>query len=111
GLEAFENGGLIRLQDGGTGDSIQTSANTLFLGGSVLTTDIGGLNSDLFFTTGTVNILPGSVLTVNTVQPLILGHRYVIVQADGGLSGKFDFADQFFTAFIGLHDGYTANSA
>jgi outer membrane autotransporter protein len=111
GLETFLNSGLIRLQDGGTGDSIQTSANAQFLAGSVMSVDVGGLNSDLFFTTGTVNILPGSVLTVNTAQPLVFGHQYVIVQADAGLTGQFDLADQFMTAFIGLRDGYTATTA
>ena len=112
GLEAFQNNGRLQLQDGGTGDVIRTSANTRFFSGSVLAVDIGGLNSaDLFDTTGTVTIQPGSHLTLNTVQPLVLHGKYVVVEADAGLTGQFDFQDQFLTAFAGLRDGYTATTA
>jgi hypothetical protein len=49
GLERFQNAGVLRLQDGGTGDLIQTSATTIFTNGSGLTVDIGGATgSDTF---------------------------------------------------------------
>lgn len=112
GLEFFNNRGLLRMADGGAGDRIDTSANALFEGTSVLTVDIGGAGaSDLFRTTGTVEIEPGSTLTVNRVQPLVLNSQYVVVDAAGGLTGQFDFDDQMLTAFAGLRDGYTANTA
>lgn len=112
GLERFQNAGVLRLQDGGTGDLIQTSAATIFADGSGLTVDIGGATgSDTFRTTGTVQIETGSRLQSVTGQPLVLHGKHVVVQADGGLTGQFIFADQFLTAFAGLRDGYSATTA
>ncbi|QNA84498.1 autotransporter domain-containing protein [Sphingomonas sp. So64.6b] len=112
GLERFQNQGVLRLQDGGTGDVIQTSAATTFTNGSVLSVDIAGLNAaDSFRTTGKVTIEAGSRLQAATTQPLVLHGKHVVVQADGGLTGQFAFEDQFLTAFAGLRDGYTATSA
>lgn len=112
GLERFRNDGVLRLQDGGVGDVIQTSAATTFTGGSVLSVDIAGLNAaDSFRTAGEVTIEAGSRLQAVAAQPLALHGKYVVVQADGGLTGQFVFEDQLVTAFAGLRDGYTATSA
>lgn len=112
GLERFTNLGRIDLRDGGTGDRIQTSATTSFSAGSVLAVDIGGATgSDSYRTTGSLEIEPGSLLLVNRVQPLTLYGKHVVVEAMGGLTGTFDFADQFLTAFAGLRDGYDATTA
>ncbi|MEG3151537.1 autotransporter domain-containing protein [Sphingomonas sp. ZT3P38] len=112
GLERFTNIGRINLRDGGVGDRVQTSANTVFATGSVLAVDIGGASgADVFRTTGNVAIQPGSVLSVNMVQPLTLNGKHVVVDAAGGLTGQFVFADQFLTAFAGLRDGYTPTTA
>lgn len=112
GLERFQQGGLLRLQDGGVGDIVQTSAATTFANGSVLSVDIAGLNAaDSFRTTGKVTIETGSRLQATTTLPLVLYGKHVVVQADGGLTGQFVFEDQFLTAFAGLRDGYTPTSA
>jgi hypothetical protein len=42
GLERFQNNGVLRLQDGGVGDIVQTSAATVFANGSTLAVDIAG---------------------------------------------------------------------
>lgn len=112
GLEKFRNGGVLRLQDGGTGDLVLTSAASTFIAGSTLAVDIGGATAaDLFRTTGTLQIEAGSRLLVTATQPLVLGGKHVVAQADGGLTGQFAFEDQFLTAFAGLRDGYTATTA
>ncbi|WP_168355856.1 autotransporter domain-containing protein [Sphingomonas gei] len=112
GLERFQQNGVLRLQDGGAGDMIQTSAATTFANGSLLSVDIAGLNAaDSFHTTGKVTIEAGSRLQAVTNQPLMLHGKHVVVQADGGLTGQFVFEDQLITAFAGLRDGYTATSA
>lgn len=112
GLETFENSGRIALSDGGGGDAVITSANALFLDGSVLEVDIGGANgSDAFATSGTLDIQTGSRLAVNIVQPLALNFRYVVAQADDGLTGRFELEDRLLTAFVGLRDGYTDTTA
>lgn len=112
GLEHFQNSGVLRLQDGGVGDIIQTSAATVFANGSTLTVDIAGATgTDSFRTTGTVAIEAGSRLQAVAAQPLVLHGKHVVVQADGGLTGQFVFEDQLLTAFAGLRDGYTATTA
>jgi outer membrane autotransporter protein len=112
GLERFQNNGVLRLQDGGVGDLVQTSAATIFASGSGLSVDIAGVNgTDSFRTAGTVAIEAGSRLQAATTQPLVLHGKYVVVQADGGLTGQFLFEDQLLTAFAGLRDGYTPTSA
>lgn len=112
GLERFQNNGVLRLQDGGVGDVVQTSAATVFVNGSALAVDIAGATgADSFRTTGTVAIEAGSRLQAVAAQPLVLHGKYVVVQADGGLTGQFVFEDQLLTAFAGLRDGYTATTA
>ncbi|ATY33809.1 autotransporter domain-containing protein [Sphingomonas psychrotolerans] len=112
GLERFQNNGVLKLQDGGVGDILQTSAATTFANGSVLNVDIAGTSgADSFRTTGTVAIDAGSRLQAVTTQPLVLHGKYVVVQADGGLTGQFAFEDKLLTAFAGLRDGYTPTSA
>lgn len=112
GLEVFVNSGELLLADGGTGDVVQTSATTTLGATSLLTADIGGAGeTDTFRTTGAVTIDAGSLLIVNTAQPLVLHSQYIVVDAAGGLTGEFEFDDQMLTNFAGLRDGYTANTA
>ncbi|AQR72315.1 autotransporter domain-containing protein [Sphingomonas sp. LM7] len=112
GLERFQNNGTLRLQDGGVGDVIQTSAATVFANGSAFTVDIAGVTgADSLRTTGAVTIEAGSRLQVVATQPLVLHGKHVVVQADSGLTGQFVFEDQLLTAFAGLRDGYTPTSA
>lgn len=111
GLETFENRGLLTLRDGGVGDVISTTANSVLATGSTLRVDIGGQNlADLFRTTGTLNIQTGATLDVNFNQPLALG-RYIVAEAAQGLTGEFVFQDRLVSAFIGLQDGYTSTTA
>ena len=112
GLEQFRNAGRLSLGDGGAGDVVATSANSVFAAGSTLQLDISGQAlSDLFFTTGTLAIETGARLDVNFVQPLSLNGRYIVARADGGLTGTFDFEDRLLSAFVGLRDSYTATTA
>ncbi|MDV3456156.1 autotransporter domain-containing protein [Sphingomonas sp. HF-S4] len=112
GLERFRNEGALRLQDGGIGDLVQTSAATTFTSGSLLAVDVAGTTgADLYRTSGTVTIKAGSRLNVVAAQPLVLHGKHVVVQADGGLTGQFAFEDQMLTAFAGVRDGYTATTA
>ncbi len=112
GLELFVNSGRLQMLDGGAGDTLDTSADAVFEDTAELRVDVAGAGlSDTFRTTGAVEIEPGSTLTVNTAQPLVLNSQYIVVEADGGVTGQFDFDDQLITAFAGLRDGYTANTA
>lgn len=112
GLEVFENSGGLTLRDGGVGDTLATSANSFFFENSTLAVDIGGVDgSDLFFTAGTLDIHEGALLSVNIAQPLTLNSQYVVAAAFDGLTGQFVFDDVMLTAFAGLRDGYTANTA
>lgn len=112
GLERFRNAGRLVMGDGGAGDLVATSADSVFAAGSTLQLDISGQAlADLFFTTGTLDIETGARLDVNFVQPLALNGRYVVARAEGGLTGTFDFEDRLLSAFIGLRDGYTATTA
>ncbi|WP_454890300.1 autotransporter domain-containing protein [Sphingopyxis chilensis] len=111
GLEYFDNAGALRLIDGGAGDTLLMSANSVFQAGSVLGIDFGGVASDIFRADGTLEIQPGSQLVLNRVGALTLHHRYVVAEAQQGLTGAFDFDDLFLTAFAGLRDGYTATDA
>jgi outer membrane autotransporter protein len=111
GLERFENAGSLRLIDGGAGDTLLTSADAVFQAGSTLGVDFGGVASDIFRTEGTLEIQPGSQLALNQVGALTLHHRYVVAEAQQGLTGAFDFDDVFLTAFAGLRDDYTATEA
>jgi len=112
GLEVFENAAALTLRDGGAGDVLQTSANSVFSEGSTLGVDIGGVNgSDMFFTSGTLELQEGSQLSVDVVGPLTLNTQYVVAAAFGGLTGEFVFDDVMLTAFAGLRDGYTDQTA
>jgi outer membrane autotransporter protein len=112
GLETLTNDGWISLTDGVTDDLVRTNADTTFMTGSILAVDIAGASAaDLFDTSGSLTIEAGAQLTVNAAQPFVLYSKHVVVEADGGLTGEFEFADQFLTAFAGLRDGYTATTA
>lgn len=112
GLEAFINRGLLQMADGGAGDVLQITGGASFEDTARLAVDIGGAGlSDVVRTAGAVDIEAGSTLTVNTTQPLVLNSQYIVVEATGGVTGQFDFEDQMITAFAGLRDGYTANTA
>ncbi|MBL0968335.1 MAG: hypothetical protein IBJ02_04425 [Brevundimonas sp.] len=112
GLESFTNSGLLDLGDGGTGDLIATSANTVLAATSTLQVDIAGASlSDAFRTTGTLSIAAGAQLDVNFIQPLVIGARWVVAEALQGLDGEFVFEDRLVSAFLGLRDGYTDTEA
>lgn len=112
GLESFTNSGTLDLGDGGTGDLIATSANTMLAATSTLQVDIAGASlSDAFRTTGTLSIAAGAQLEVNFIQPLVVGARYVVAEALQGLDGEFVFEDRLVSAFLGLRDGYTDTEA
>jgi len=112
GLESFTNSGTLDLGDGGTGDLIATSANTMLAATSTLQVDIAGASlSDAFRTTGTLSIAAGAQLEVNFIQPLVVGARYVVAEALQGLDGEFVFQDRLVSAFLGLRDGYTDTEA
>lgn len=112
GLEVFENAAALTLRDGGAGDVLQTSADSVFSEGSTLGVDIGGANgADMFFTSGTLELQEGSRLSVDVVGPLTLNSQYVVAAAFGGLTGEFVFEDVMLTAFAGLRDGYTDQTA
>lgn len=112
GLERFENSGNLTLRDGGVGDVLATSADSVFSEGSTLAVDIGGLDgSDQFFTAGALELQEGARLSVNIAQPLTLNSQYVVAAAFDGLTGQFVFDDVILTAFAGLRDGYTAQTA
>ena len=111
GLERFDNGGSLWLIDGGAGDTLLTSAASVFQAGSTLGVDFGGVASDIFRTEGTLEIQTGSKLALNQVGALTLHHRYVVAEAQQGVTGRFDFDDVYLTAFAGLRDGYTATQA
>lgn len=111
-LEVFENAAALTLRDGGAGDVLQTSADSVFSEGSTLGVDIGGPNgADMFFTSGTLELQEGAQLSVDVVGPLTLNTQYVVAAAFGGLTGEFVFDDVMLTAFAGLRDGYTDQSA
>ncbi|RYZ67942.1 MAG: hypothetical protein EOP09_10210, partial [Proteobacteria bacterium] len=79
GLEVFENAAALTLRDGGAGDIVQTSADSVFSEGSTLGVDIGGANgADMFFTGGTLELQEGSQLSVDVVGPLTLNTQYVV---------------------------------
>ncbi|RSY78544.1 autotransporter domain-containing protein [Sphingomonas koreensis] len=111
GLERFDNGGSLWLTDGGAGDTLLTSAASVFQAGSTLGVDFGGVASDVFRTEGALEIQTGSKLALNQVGALTLHHRYVVAEAQQGVTGRFDFDDVYLTAFAGLRDGYTATQA
>jgi len=111
GLERFDNEGSLWLIDGGAGDTLLTPAASVFQAGSILGVDLGGVASDVFRTEGTLEIQTGSKLVLNQVGALTLHQRYVVAEAQQGLTGAFDFDDIFLTAFAGLRDGYTPTQA
>lgn len=111
GLERFDNEGTLWLVDGGAGDVLSTSADSIFHGSSTFGVDLGGLATDVFRTEGTLEIEAGAGLALNQVGALALHDRYVVAEALQGLTGEFDFDDLFLTAFAGLRDGYTATEA
>lgn len=112
GLEGFTNGGVIDMADGGAGDLIATSADTVLTAGSSFQVDIAGQSlADAFRTTGALTIEAGTELDVTFIQPLVLGARYVVAEALLGLTGEFIFQDRLISAFLGLRDGYTDTEA
>ena len=111
GLGSLTNRGLITMVDGATGDFIrQTGGNAAFQAGSVLAIDIGASGqSDRFFTTGTAT-LTGSTLAAKAPGLLVVGSRYTVVTADGGVIGTFGSVTGG-SAFRVLRDSYDANNA
>ncbi|NML04337.1 autotransporter domain-containing protein [Sphingomonas sp. G-3-2-10] len=110
GLETLANNGTITLRDGGIGDVIRTSGDASFGAGSVFAVDAGGAGSDRFLAGGTVTIAPGAQLQVGNPQTLVLGTRYTILEAAGGVTGSFTFTNQLISTFVGYRQGQTANT-
>ena len=111
GLGSLTNRGLITMVDGLAGDILrQTGGNAAFQAGSVLAIDIGASGqSDRFFTTGTAT-LTGSTLAAKAPGLLVVGSRYTVVTADGGVIGTFGSVTGG-SAFRVLRDSYDANNA
>ncbi|MDH7794598.1 MULTISPECIES: autotransporter domain-containing protein [unclassified Beijerinckia] len=115
GLASFVNRGVLALADGNAGDTVrQSGGNARFEAGSLLAIDINSAGqSDRFMTTGTAT-LSGARLAVNVVGGIAAyGTRYLVISADGGLSGQFDGVSgiEARTAFTRLQDTYDANHA
>lgn len=110
GLETLVNNGTINLRDGGIGDVIRTSGDASFGAGSVFAVDAGGAGSDRFVAGGAITIAPGAQLQVGNPQTLVLGTRYTILEAAGGVTGSFTFTNQLVSTFVGYRQGQTANT-
>jgi outer membrane autotransporter protein len=110
GLETLVNNGTVNLRDGGIGDVIRTSGDASFGAGSVFAVDAGGAGSDRFVAGGAITIAPGAQLQVGNPQTLVLGTRYTILEAAGGVTGSFTFTNQLISTFVGYRQGQTANT-
>lgn len=110
GLADLQNNGLITLADGAAGDLFTTDGNAAFSATSTLRVDVSGAgNSDLFVAAGDV-VLSGGALDVNLIGALpTIGTQYTVLEGDT-VTGQFNFADKYYTAFLGLRDSYTADS-
>lgn len=110
GLDNLVNNGLITLADGGAGDVFRTDGNATFNATSTLRVDVSAAgNSDLFQASGDI-VLNNGKLEVNLLGALpTIGTQYTVLQGDS-ITGSFNFADQYHTAFLGLRDSHTANS-
>jgi uncharacterized protein with beta-barrel porin domain len=112
GLKTLSNSGTITMADGRAGDVVHTSGGATFASGSLLKVDIGGAGqSDVFAADGAVALAGGSNLVVTVAGTPVIGSRYTVLTATGGLSGTFNFTDVLTTAFLGFRDGYTPTSA
>ncbi|MDX8503547.1 autotransporter outer membrane beta-barrel domain-containing protein [Mesorhizobium sp. VK4C] len=67
--------------------------------------------SDLIQATGTATIAAGAVLDVvkTDAAPYVAGTHYMVLQADGGVTGNYTLTGDIGTAFLGLADSYDAN--
>lgn len=114
-LPMFINRGEVTLVDGGAGDVIMVGEAADFQTGSELSVDVGGAGgADRFVSTdpnGEV-ALNGATLNVSRIGALEAGVRYVVLTADGGLTGTFDAITGIApTAFLTIRDDYDANNA
>lgn len=114
GLGQFTTQGLVTLADGGSGDVVTTTGNAEFAAGSVLAVDVGGAGStDLFLAEGVVDLVGGPTLEASISGPLLYGHRYAVLTAEGGLTGTF--GDLVLTnlpaAFLTIENAYDASNA
>ncbi|WP_279596369.1 autotransporter serine protease [Methylobacterium sp. J-059] len=117
--------GALNVRGGGTvapGNSIGTltvAGNATFAAGSLYAVEVApGGRSDRIAAAGTAQIAGGtvSVSLENAAAPLsaaearsLLGQRYTILTAAGGVAGRFDLATPSYT-FIGTDLAYGANA-
>ncbi|RST55784.1 autotransporter outer membrane beta-barrel domain-containing protein [Variovorax sp. MHTC-1] len=74
--------------------------------------DPGSNASDLIHATGTASIGSGARLNVVRINSgtYILGTRYTVLTADGGVAGTYSLGGDTTTAFVQLFDRYDANN-
>lgn len=98
------------------GNSIGTlniAGNAGFATGSRYQVELNGAGqSDLIKVGGAANIANGALLTVVKADatPLVVGQRYTVLTAAGGLTGTFTLSNAQLTNFIGFASGSDANS-
>ncbi|QGW82579.1 autotransporter-associated beta strand repeat-containing protein [Variovorax paradoxus] len=68
--------------------------------------------SDLIHASGTASIAGGAKLNVTRISSsdFVVGNRYTVVTADGGVTGTYSLGGDTRTAFVQLRDTYDANN-
>lgn len=103
-----ENQGI--LAPGNSIGVMHVSGNYAALAGSIYQVELNSAGqSDLVEATGNAVISGGAVLQVvklDPSMPYIVGTRYTVVDAAGGVTGKYVLAGDTVTGFYGLVDNY-----
>ena len=89
---------------GGTFGSLHVAGNVSMSGGSTFAANVGSdLRTSQAVVSGVFAIDPGATLSVTAQQDaaLSIGQHYILVQAQGGVTGQFDHYDQ--TGLIKTH--------
>jgi outer membrane autotransporter protein len=109
--------GNLLANAGGTvapGNSIGTlsvNGNVTQQAGSIYAVEVSAANADLIDATGTATIQSGAILKAIKfgAAPLLLGKKYMVLQANGGVAGKYSLIGN--SAFLAFADTYDANHA
>jgi outer membrane autotransporter protein len=109
--------GNLLANAGGTvapGNSIGTlsvNGNVTQQAGSIYAVEVSAANADLIDATGTATIQSGAILKAIKfgAAPLLLGKKYMVLQANGGVAGKYSLVGN--SAFLAFADTYDANHA
>lgn len=109
-------GGIVAQSGGiiGPGNSIGTlnvAGNLSQAAGSVYQVELTSTGmSDLIHATGTATLASGALIDVVKLDaaPYVPGTHYMVLQADGGITGTYTIAGQTGSAFLGLVDRYDA---